>query len=329
MKNSIKAIIATITITGFFSACTSYDFGVEQYKNEINLLSNSSLMYDRQVASMKTAGDTIFIVAGVSGTLAPTQPFNVALVEYDSLFNLYNKSNFDIEVSRFAKKLPKNCYTIPQLQRQIPTGEFQTKFPIHLRNLDKLSPDTVYLLDYKIDPIKSSAYNRAKAEVLLRVYMENEFATTKTNTFYNYTSSYVTVDGGTPMRPTNANQMFPLGQDSVRMLAGNETFGDYKTALSKINNMSIRVVVGNKTSQNPEARYVKIEPYRTIDVVQMPPFEIYDNTYLINIISTPDGRKTYYKEFRLHYKYRLTPSASYKEVKAILRMEYNPRATQL
>ena len=105
--------------------------------------------------------------------------------------------------------------------------------------------------------------------------------------------------------------------------------GDYKTALSRINQMSIKINIGDKMTQNPLARFVTIEPYKTIDVVQMPPVDIYNNSYLINIISTPDGRSTYYKEFRLHYKYRLQSSQPYKEVKAILRMEYNPRADLL
>ena len=213
----------------------------------------------------------------------------------------------------------------------IPVGESSVKFPIYLQNLDILSPDSIYLLDYKIDSLKTPFYNNDKKHVLLRIYKENEFATTQRNTFYNYTSSYV-ITPGTPVitrRPTNANQVFPLGQDSVRMLAGDESFGEYKTALKGINDKSITVVVGGQTPQNPLSRAVTIESYRNIDVVQLTPLGVYNNTFVINIISTPDGRRTYYKEFRLHYKYRLLETSPYKEVKAILRMEFNPRADQL
>ena len=55
----------------------------------------------------------------------------------------------------------------------------------------------------------------------------------------------------------------------------------------------------------------------------------YDNTFLLNAIRTPDGRATYYKEFRLHYKYRLESTAPYREVKAKLRYEFNPRVDNL
>ena len=150
--------------------------------------------------------------------------------------------------------------------------------------------------------------------------------------YYNYTTSFVTtLDVNNPLvrRPTSSNQLFPLGSNSVRMLAGDEEMGDYKNALNRINERSIKVTVGEKTAKNPMARHVTIEPYKTLDVVQMPPVDMYDNTFLINIISTPDGRSTYYKEFRLHYKYRLNPDDPYREVKAILRMEYSPRAELL
>lgn len=331
MKNIIKIVL--VSIFGFaFAACNSYDFDQEQYKNEVYLLSNSEMIYDRQVAKLKENGDTIYLVAGLSGTRSSNETFKVVLIEADSLFNAFNKSNFDIEKHRYARLLPEECYTIPSLESQILPGEFQTKFPIYLHNLDKLSPDSIYLLDYKLDSVKTDAFNAKKKEVLLRIYMENEFATTKTNTFYNYTSSYITMlskDSEVTRRPTSANQVFPLGQDSVRMLAGDENFGDYKDALDNINKMSIKVTVGEKTPQNPSARFVKIDPYRSLDVLQLPPIGIYNNTYLINTISTPDGRSTYYKEFRLHYKYRMDSSQPYKEVKAILRMEYNPRADLL
>ncbi|WP_313381497.1 BT_3044 domain-containing protein [Proteiniphilum saccharofermentans] len=331
MKNSIKATCCII-LGAAMIACNSYDFEQEQHRNEVYLLSNSNLVYDRQIADLKQEGDTIYLVAGLSGTLNADRPFKVALVEADSLFKAYNKSNYDIETDRYARLLPEECYTIPSLEGQIPAGETQMKFPVYLQNLDKLSPDSIYFLNYKIDPSRTDAFNPKKNEVLLRIFKENDFSTTQRNVYYNYTTSYVTIlDKDNPLvrRPTSANQVFPLGNNSVRMLAGDEEFGEYKTALDRIIERSIIVTMGEQTSKNPLARHATITPYGTIDVVQLTPFEIYDNTFLINIISTPDGRSTYYKEFRLHYKYRLKASDPYKEVKAILRMEYSPRADLL
>lgn len=331
MKNNIK-IICCLLLGFAFVACNSYDFEQEQYKNEISLMSNSQMVYDKQVADLGKSTDTIYLVATLSGTRNSDQDFKVAIMEADSLIQAYNKSNFDIERDRYARLLPKECYTFASLEGVIPAGESKMRLPIYLTNLDKLSPDSIYFLNYKIDPSRTDAFNPKKAEVLLRIFKSNEFTTTQRNTFYNYTSSYVTtLDLNNPLvrRPTSSNQVFPMGANSVRMLAGDEEMGEYKSALNRINQRSIIVNIGEQTSINPLARHVTIEPYNTIDVVQLTPEGTYDNTFIINIISTPDGRSTYYKEFRLHYKYRLRATDPYKEVKGILRLEYSPRAELL
>ncbi|MFA7584066.1 MAG: DUF1735 domain-containing protein, partial [Proteiniphilum sp.] len=148
MKHSIKRA-CYIMMGVAMIACNSYDFEQEQYKNEVYLLSNSNLIYDRQVAELKQEGDTIYLMAGLSGTLNADKPFKVALIEADSLFKAYNKSNYDIETDRYARLLPGECYTVPSLEGQILVGETQVKFPVYLHNLDKLSPDSIYFLNYK------------------------------------------------------------------------------------------------------------------------------------------------------------------------------------
>lgn len=201
-----------------------------------------------------------------------------------------------------------------------------------MTNLDKLSPDSTYFLNYKLDAGRTDAFNPKKDEVLLRIYKENEYSTTQRNVFYNYSTSYVTTldpNNTIVRRPTSSNQVFALSDNSVRMIAGDEDLGEYRTALNRINERSIIVEVGEQTSRDPLAKHVTISPYKTIDVVQLTPDGLYNNTFYINILSTPDGRSTYYKEFRLHYKYRLKETDPYKEVKAILRMEYSPRADLL
>lgn len=95
--------------------------------------------------------------------------------------------------------------------------------------------------------------------------------------------------------------------------------------------------MGDQLPENPLARELTIRSHdrvtdvdaEPIDVVQLTPIEDYNNTFLLNAIRTPDGRATYYKEFRLHYKYRLNSTSPYREVKAKLRYEFNPRVDNL
>ena len=336
-----KFNIMLCTLIGVLSACNEYDFDQEQYRNEVGLLSNSSLIYDRQVANVGQEKDTIYLVATVSGSQISPNTHHVALLESDSLLKAYNKSNFDIEKEKFAKLLPDECYDFPNKELDIQAGTSKVMFPIYLKNLERISPDSIYFLDYKIDPEKTPNYNPDKSHVLLRIYKENYYATTKTSTYYNYTSSTIVIPNpsGSPevRRPTNANQVFPIGANSVRMMAGDEDLGDYKTARSRIVSKSIILEIGEQQPENPQARELTIRAHDRVndvevdpvDVVQLTPIDDYDNTFLLNAIRTPDGRATYYKEFRLHYKYRLESTAPYREVKAKLRYEFNPRVDNL
>ena len=154
-----KFNIMLCTLIGVLSACNEYDFDQEQYRNEVGLLSNSSLIYDRQVANVGQEKDTIYLVATVSGSQISPNTHHVALLESDSLLKAYNKSNFDIEKEKFAKLLPDECYDFPNKELDIQAGTSKVMFPIYLKNLERISPDSIYFLDYKIDPEKTPNYN--------------------------------------------------------------------------------------------------------------------------------------------------------------------------
>ena len=318
MKKIVTIILCSALVV--ISGCDNYDFAQEQFRKEVNLLSNSSLVYDRQVASL-------------SGSQASDESFAVALQNSDTLLRAYNKSNFDINKARFAKYLPEECYEFPTMEMTIPAGSSKAMFPVYLKNLDKISPDSIYFLEYKIDSLKTPDCNPKKRHVLLRIHKENYYASTQTATYYNYTSSTIIIpntDGTSEVRrPTNSNRVFPISENSVRLMAGDESFSDYTTALDIINKGSIILEMGEQLPENPLAKELTILPYKDIDVMQLTPIGEYDNTYLLNVIRTPDGRATYYKEFRLHYKYRLQSTDRYREVNAKLRYQFNPRVENL
>lgn len=344
MNNKINKLLLLVVGITLFS-CETYDFDQEQYKKESYLLQNSDGVYDRQCVAMdaETSANGAFInlVVGISGSQLPSENVPVSIIHSDSLFKAFNKSNYDIDSTRFAKLLPEECYEEPALNGVIKAGESQVKFPIKLKNLNKLSPDTIYFLNYKIDPGSKIPFNNKKKEVLLRIHWKNEFASTQTRVMYNYNSTtVVNLSNGETARPTNTLQAFPLTVNSVRMLAGNEDYGDYKKAAPQIRQKSVVLTVGKQLQTDPKKREVVVTPYsdNEMEVVMLTPIGEYDNTFYLNeLIALGGGNSTYYKEFRVHYKYRLlnpqkdgtNKPGPFKEVKAKLRHQYNPRAEQL
>ncbi len=344
MNNKINKLLLLVVGITLFS-CETYDFDQEQYKKESYLLQNSDGVYDRQCVAMdaETSANGAFInlVVGISGSQLPSENVPVSIIHSDSLFKAFNKSNYDIDSTRFAKLLPEECYEEPALNGVIKAGESQVKFPIKLKNLEKLSPDSIYFLNYKLDPKSTTPFNNKKKEVLLRIHWKNEFASTQTRVMYNYNSTtVVNLSNGETARPTNTLQAFPLTVNSVRMLAGNEDYGDYKKAAPQIRQKCVVLTVGKQLQTDPKKREVVVTPYsdNEMEVVMLNPIGEYDNTFYLNeLIALGGGNSTYYKEFRVHYKYRLlnpqkdgtNKPGPFKEVKAKLRHQYNPRAEQL
>ena len=51
MKKILTIILCSALV--MISGCDKYDFDQEQFRKEVNLLSNSNLVYDRQVAELQ------------------------------------------------------------------------------------------------------------------------------------------------------------------------------------------------------------------------------------------------------------------------------------
>lgn len=331
LLHSLIGLAGTISLT--LSSCNNYDFGQEFYKNEVGLLSSGEMMiYDRQVLDLNAENQVINIVGNLSGSQRPGQDMSFTIVPDDSLFMRYNKTNFDLDESRFAHILPKDCYEMPSMTGTIKAGNGQGLIPIVIKNIERLSPDSTYLLDFKIDETVTPNVNVKKKHVLLKLSYKNEFASTKTSTDYTYRNTFVSVltEGSNTSRKLSSSvRLFPLGKNTVRMLAGDETYKNYVEALPDINAKSIILEVGDINPKDESARFVTIKPYKTIEVVQMPAIANYSNTYRLTEDKLPGGRSDFYKEFQLHYKYRVRPDEPFKEVKASFRLKVEKYADKL
>ena len=347
----IKSAICILAAATALGSCDSYDFEQEMYEKSISLLQNTDRVYEKQVADLQNLDAdgtaTFYVVAQLSGSQKADRDYTVQLEHSDTLFNAYNKSNYDIDSTKFAKLLPTDCYEEPSLTGVIKAGEEQVKIPIKVKNFEKLSPDTTYFLEYSLVE-GGEKYIQDRNRVLLRIHWKNNWGSTLNAVDYSYTSAQVitpaTTAGGTPsvLRPTNTLRAFPLSANEVRFMAGSETYDNYATALDVINSSSVIYRIGAQRPENPDAYDVEILPYKSdeIEVIMQTPEGEYDNTYLLNKVqSVNGGNATYYKEFRVHYKYRLLKATEnsdgtfspgpLKEVKAKLRYNYNPRSELL
>lgn len=348
-----KYIIGCALAAVALSSCNNYDFDQNFYPHKVGLMAGTNRIYDRttvELSAVENGTASVQLVANLSGSQLADRDYHVTIAHDDSLFNAYNKSNFDIDSTKFARLLPANCYEDPQMEGTIHSGSNKCLFDIKLKNLGTLSPDSTYFLNYKIVSHDASALatdnNKLGVKlnhVLIKITWKNAYGSTAEGWNYQLVSSQVTnLETKSTTRPTNTVRAFPIAANAVRFLAGDEKWDNYEKALHDINVKSIVATIGSQTVTNPSAYNVTLKPFKqdSLEVEMLTPVGEYNNTFLLNELGgSASTNATHFKEFRLHYRYRVMKNAKqndgtwkagpWKEVMTKMRYQYNPRADKL
>jgi len=259
-------------------------FEKEMYKNEVALISSDTHNIFEEVVHLTGEEVIGYIAASAGGTHAPKKDLVIGLEEDPEPLGEYNWSLYDADESLYAKLLPEDKYEIVDYKIQIKAGERTGRTMIKL-HADGLSPDSTYFIGLRATDISGVEINPKKNTILFQVLIANDYASQAENSFYTMTGL---LDG----MPAAANkELFPLSRNSVRMIAGNETFQSTETSIAKTA-VILEVDGDNKVS---------IKPYKNIQVKQLDNDPLYPNIFRIE---EAFGRKT--NVFLLSYEYTIS-----------------------
>lgn len=282
MKRSYITILA---LTAMFISCKDNAvFENEMYKNEVALISSDDYNTFQEVLHLTGEEEIIgYIAASSGGTHAPEKDLIIGLEEDPEPLDEYNWSLYDADSSLYAKLLPKDKYEIGDDKIKINAGERTGRTMIKLRP-NGLSPDSTYLIGLKASDISGVEINEKKSTMLYQVLIKNDYASQAEDSFY-------TMTGLVNEMATAANkELFPLTYNSVRMIAGNETFQANEESIAKTS-IILEVDEDNKIS---------IKPYKDIEVVQLDNDPLYPNIFRVE---EEFGRRT--NVFLLSYEYTI------------------------
>lgn len=282
MKRSYIGILALATV--FASCDDNAVFEKEMYKNEIALISGDNHNIFQEIVHLTGEEEvTAYVAASAGGTHATEKDLVVNLVEDPEPLLKYNRSSFDVEESLYAKSLSTDRYALEDPRIIVKAGERTGRAMIKLRP-NGLSPDSTYFIGFKATGAAGVELNPKKNTMLYQVLIKNDYASQADNIFYSMTGM---VDG----MVTAANKrLFPLTHNSVRMIAGNETFASTEAALARTS-LILEVDEYNK---------VTIKPYKDIQVYQLNNDPLYPNIFRIE---EAFGRRT--NVFLLSYEYTI------------------------
>ena len=278
-------------------------FEKEQYKNVFALISGSSNISEKY--HWLGEESTGYIAASCGGTNPTQTDIVVSLVEDQSLIDHYNTTNYDVDIARYARPLPKDKYDIDSYRFTIPAGEIGGRLPVRFRP-DGLSPDSTYLVALRVDSHSTYELNPGKNFVLYSVKIKNYWARGDGSTIYTMKGKIREKNATAEIEVPGTVTMFPLGERKVRIMAGNETYEPDIAVLSK----------GAIVLEIADDNTVTISPYKTITVHQIAGDPDYPNIFKIE----DDGYNTY-KTFLLYYDY--TAGGKTYVIKEELRLEFD------
>lgn len=281
MKRSFIAILA---ISSVFISCNDNEvFEKEMYKNEVALISSDYHNTFKEVVQL--TGDEVigYVAASSGGTHAPSQDLVIGLEEDSEILAKYNFAVYDNSTDLYARMLPKEKYQIMDDKIVIKAGELTGRTMIKLRP-DGLSPDSTYFIGLRATSPSGVEIKPKKSTMLYQVQIENEYASQSKSSMY----SMVGFANGLA---TAANkQLFPLTSNSVRMVAGSETF------VSKVPNIEKNCLILEMDDFNN----VTIKPYKDIKIVQLNNDPFYPNKFKVE---EAFGMRT--NVFLLSYQYTI------------------------
>lgn len=296
---------------GVFSCNDSKVFEEEMYKKIFSLVSSGSYNIMKIEHDLEIPEVTTYVSASCGGTLPNEKETVITLREDLTLFNLYNTNSFESK-DDYARLVPEDKYTIPNLTFSIPAGEKLGKMPIKIRP-EGLSPDSTYFISLKVDDFTNYELNPEKSDILYQVLIKNYWTTQLTAVNYALRGVY---QGNNII---GNKRVFPLAYNRVRVNVGNTT--NFTADTADINTRSIILEVAKEQGEKivfGKNYPVTVKPYGRITVMEP---ETVDPDYSNIFFIEDDGFRTY-KTFLVHYRYKLEGDNTVYEMKEELRLEF-------
>ncbi|RNC63826.1 BT_3987 domain-containing protein [Proteiniphilum sp. X52] len=303
-SRSIKISGTIALLLLMFIACNRDEvFEREQYKNIFALISES----DNVSRKFHKLGEesTGYVTASLGGTNPTSRDIVVNMVEDNSLIDAYNRTNYDVDVTKYVLPLPKDKYDIESYQFTIPAGEISGRLPIRIRP-DGLSPDSAYFIALRVKSYSAYEVNPEKSFILYRVKTKNYWAQADGNTIYNMRAKLKVQGSTSELEMPGTKVMHPVTRNKVRVMAGNET---YEPDVNVFDRLAIVLEIA-------ENNKITIAPYKNVEVTQVDGDKDFPNIFKVE----DDGFKTY-KTFLLRYNYK--SGNSIYEMKEELRLEFD------
>ncbi len=246
IKNRTKTTLCGVAAVVLLSACETIFYDDEQYRKEIYIVSGDNNITGQEYTFGEESVGYLSVYA--AGTTGIDSDVDVELEVYSDYLRSYNQRTYGETYSNYVQELDPDYYSVDSWKTTLKadSGDPYVKFPIKV-SINNISLDETYYIPIRIKSVSDYMISEDKQNVLYRIYVKNDYATTKSTTYYtmNGTEQTYSEAGGVftaqgVATAVNATKSFvPTGEQSVRMLPNTNS----STTASVVRNQSVNVTV--------------------------------------------------------------------------------------
>ena len=318
----VSVIVLGVAI---IEGCEAKFYDEEQYRKEIYIVSDNSNIFGQEYTFGEMSEGWLSIYAG--GTTPIEKDVKVELEHWPEVLRSYNRTTYGEAYANYAQELDEKNYTISDYTITLPADNENpyVKFPIRV-NVSNIGPDDVYYIPLRIKSVSDYMISPEKREVLFRIYLKNDYATTKSTTYFTMDGTEqnfreadgVFTEAGDASVINATKSLVPVDEHSVRILPS--TF--YSVAPAIISQRGIVVTVHPNELLDipvyveglPTGEYVKRQK------VTLSTWEVSSRSVEVGEI---EGKQSYYdpetQSFTLNYRYKLPTEVMWHFVYELMR----------
>lgn len=313
---------------GTFTACEEEFYKDEQYRKEIYIVSGDDNIFGQEF-TFDEQGSVGYLSVYAGGTTGIDSEVQVQLERDEEILREYNNRVEGEKYDDYALELSPEHYTIDNMTVTL-SSDMDTPYslcPVKV-DINNLIPDEKYFIPLRIASVSDYMISEEKRSVLFQIYMKNDYATTKSDTYYNMTGVQQ-VGNNQPITITATKKVVPVSKYGVRILPASFATTDGR----EIRKRGIVVTVHPEELVDinvlndeglPSGEYVKMQKVTLESWIKE------DASLTVEEMANEYGDVSYYdpekKEYTLYYKYKLPEDADFttmKEVMGLLDAEIN------
>lgn len=318
----------SIASIGAFSACEQEFYEDEQYRKEIYIVSGEDNIFQQEFSFGEDIEGYVSVYAG--GTTPVEKEVTVALEIDETALQEYNQKRYGESYNQYAQILPEARYSIADWSVKLYPDErtSYTLFPIRV-DVNGLEPEDTYFLPLKIASVSDYMISASRRNVLLQVFVKNEYATSKKSTYYTMSGTTLKVakdtwepletEKGQPKyNPINGTKpVAPVKEQGIRILTGTTITSDRKelrkqgivATVHPEEEVDVDIIGsdGLPTGEKIKCQRVTLDKWYDVD----------GSITVLNIEDKPSYYNPINKEFTLNYRYNYKSNDWY-EMKEVM-----------